>query len=98
MTVQVYLSFSEIWIADYDHANYTIDLIVAELNATTTIIVDTSAWFEEFFGPEGVVTSLAHPQKNKKRKWTKEVAADKYLLAWKPLLSGSRKKSKRSSD
>jgi hypothetical protein len=52
----VLLNFSAIWSPLYDSPQVTAALVVADLNATSSIIVDTLSWFNRFFGPTGFVT------------------------------------------
>ena len=50
------LNFTMIWKEIYDDDNMTLSDIIADLNLTSTIVVDLKEWFSFFFGIEGVVT------------------------------------------
>jgi hypothetical protein len=50
------LNFSDIWLPLYDQANVTLAMVLADLNASSTIIPLTEDFFNNFFGPNGFVT------------------------------------------
>jgi len=50
------LNFTAIWSPLYDSPAVPVAVVVADLNATSSIIVATLSWFNSFFGPTGLVT------------------------------------------
>jgi len=56
VTAVVLLNFTAIWSPVYDLAQITVAEVVADLNATSSIIINTTSWFQVFFGPNGLVT------------------------------------------
>jgi hypothetical protein len=50
------LNFSDIWLSLYDQANVTLAEVLADLNASSTIVALTTDFFDTFFGPYGFVT------------------------------------------
>jgi len=52
----VLLNFTDIWVPLFDLPNVTVAQVVADLNATSSIITDTLSFFNTFFGPTGFVT------------------------------------------
>jgi hypothetical protein len=56
VTVVVLLNFTAIWLPKYDLSSITVAKVVADLNASSSIIINTTSWFHLFFGPKGLVT------------------------------------------
>jgi hypothetical protein len=50
------LNFTAIWVPAYVSAQDTVAQVVADLNASSSIIIETTSWFNQFFGPNGLVT------------------------------------------
>jgi hypothetical protein len=50
------LNFTDIWNPIYDEAQFSVEEVVADLNGSSSVIVNTTSWFHVFFGPNGLVT------------------------------------------
>jgi len=55
-TTVILLNFTDIWSPIYDLSQITVAEVVADLNGSSSIIVNTTSWFHMFFGPNGLVT------------------------------------------
>jgi hypothetical protein len=64
------LNFTDIWKPVYNETQVTVAEVVADLNGSSSIIVNTTSWFHMFFGPNGLVTlntTLSMQQSNQSK-------------------------------